>query len=189
MKNFERRLLPLLHLEVIIGSCHSLERANSTRNQTKTTLNTLASQHYEMCCEDCFTCRYLKLGQFNLRARPNVVFDGEDGMDADGLTRELCHMIMATMRDGKGGIILFEGQVDHLIPVHNEQYLASQYFKYAGQLIAYSFIHGGFGMTGLSRAIAEYLKSDDIDKCLQFLSVEDIPDLDVRQKLKQVLHT
>ena len=142
-----------------------------------------------MCCEDCFTCRYLKLGQFNLRARPNVVFDGEDGMDADGLTRELCHMIMATMRDGKGGIILFEGQVDHLIPVHNEQYLASQYFKYAGQLIAYSFIHGGFGMTGLSRAIAEYLKSDDIDKCLQFLSVEDIPDLDVRQKLKQVLHT
>ena len=39
MKNLERRLFPLLHLEVIIGSCHSLERANSTRNQTKTTLN------------------------------------------------------------------------------------------------------------------------------------------------------
>ena len=39
MKNFEWRLFPPLHLEVIIGSCHSLERANNTRNWTKTTLN------------------------------------------------------------------------------------------------------------------------------------------------------
>ena len=34
MKNFETRLFQLLHLEVIIGSYHSLERANNTRNWT-----------------------------------------------------------------------------------------------------------------------------------------------------------
>ena len=113
------------------------------------------------------------------------MFDGEDGMDAEGLTRELCHMMISSMRDGKGGIILFEGQIDHLIPVHNEQYLASRYHKYAGQLIAYCFIHAGFGITGLSRAITEYLKTE-MNECLPYVSQDDIPDLDIREKLKQV---
>ena len=48
-------------------------------------------------------------------------------MDADGLTRELCYMVMANMTDGKGGIVLFEGEMDHLVPVHSEEYLASDY--------------------------------------------------------------
>lgn len=145
---------------------------------------TIRASHDTNILRDMF--RYLKSRQFNLRARPNVVFDGEDGMDADGLTRELCHMMMSRMRDGDGGIVLFEGQIDHLIPVHNEQYLASQYYKYAGQLIAYCFVHGGFGITGLSRAIAEYLKSGEVNECLPYLSEEDIPDLDIREKLKEV---
>lgn len=145
---------------------------------------TIRASHDSNILRDMF--RYLKSRQFNLRARPNVVFDGEDGMDAEGLTRELCHMMMSSMRDGKGGIILFEGQIDHLIPVHNEQYLASQYYKYAGQLIAYCFIHAGFGITGLSRAITEYLKTAEMNECLPYVSKDDIPDLDIREKLKQV---
>ena len=96
--------------------------------------------------------------------------------------------MMSSMRGGEGGIVLFEGQIDHLIPVHNEQYLASQYYEYAGQLIAYCFVHayGGFGITGLSRVIAEYLKSAEVNWCLPYLSEEDIPDLDIREKLKEV---
>ena len=43
---------------------------------------------------------------------------------------------MSRMRDGVGGIIHFEGQINHLIPVHNEQYLASEYYKCGGHLIA-----------------------------------------------------
>ena len=65
---------------------------------------TIRASHDSNILRDMF--RYLKSRQFNLRARPNVVFDGEDGMDAEGLTRELCHMIMSSMREGKGGIIL-----------------------------------------------------------------------------------
>ena len=85
-----------------------------------------------------------------------------------------------------GGIILFEGQIDHLIPVHNEPHLASQYYKYAGQLIAYCFIHSGFGITVLSQAITEYLKTPEMNECLPYLSKDDIPDLDIREKQKQV---
>jgi hypothetical protein len=70
----------------------------------------------------------LKCGNFNLQAKPDVIFTDEAGIDAEGLTRELCHMVMATLRDGKGDIMLFEGVVGHLIPVHNEQYIASKIF-------------------------------------------------------------
>lgn len=58
---------------------------------------TIRASHDSNILRDMF--RYLKSRQFNLRARPNVVLDGEDGMDAEGLTRELCHMMMSSMRD------------------------------------------------------------------------------------------
>lgn len=67
-----------------------------------------------------------------------------------------------------------------------EEYIASDYFKYAGKLIAHSVLHAGFGLTGLSRAITEYLVTDDAHSCLPYLMEEDIPDLDLRGTLKQV---
>ena len=130
--------------------------------------------------------RLFKCGSFNLQAKPDVVFSDEAGIDADGLTRELCHMIMASLRDGKSGILLFEGKIDHLIPVHSQEYVASKYFVYAGKLIAHSVIHAGFGLVGLSRAIVQFLIEDDMQKCLTFLSVEDIPDHDIQVKIKEV---
>ena len=57
---------------------------------------------------------------------------------------------MATIQDGKGRVQQFEGKTDHLIPVHNEEFIASHYFEYVGKLIAHSVIHAGFGLVGLS---------------------------------------
>ena len=79
--------------------------------------------------------RYLKWRQFNLEARSNLrmmVKKGWKGMDLP----ENFATCMSRMRDGEGGIIHFEGQINHPIPVRNEQYLASEYYKCAGQLIA-----------------------------------------------------
>jgi hypothetical protein len=73
------------------------------------------------------------------------------------------------------------------MPVHNEQYLASQYFVYARKLIAHAVLHAGLGLVGLAKVIKEYLIEDDIDHCLKYLSVEDIPDLDIQNKIKQVM--
>ena len=80
--------------------------------------------------------RMLKSGNFNLQAKPDVTFSDEAEIDTEGLTREQCHMVMAALRDGKGDIRLFEGVIGHLLPIHNELYLASKYFEYAGKLIA-----------------------------------------------------
>ena len=49
-----------------------------------------------------------------------------------------------------------------------EEYIASDYFKYAGKLIAHSVLHAGFGLTGLSRAITELnLSGDQLIELLQ----------------------
>ena len=122
-----------------------------------------ASQDYGNIVRQMF--RLIKSGQLNIKAKPNVVFANEAGIDADGLTQELCHMVMATLQDGKGGVQLFEGKTAHLIPVHNEEYIASHYFEYVGKLIGHAVIHAKFGLVGLSRAIAMYLISEDIDSC------------------------
>lgn len=68
----------------------------------------------------------LKRGGLHLKATSNVIFRDEEGMDADSLTRELCHMVMANMTGGKGGTVLFKGEMDHLIPVHSEEYIKLQ---------------------------------------------------------------
>ena len=80
-----------------------------------------------------------------------------------------------------------EGVIDHLIPIHSEEYVASKYFEYAGKLIAYSVVHAGFGLVGLSKAIVHYLVEDDLQQCLTFLSVEDIPDIERRNTVKEVI--
>lgn len=47
-------------------------------------------------------------------------------------------------------------------------------------------MHAGFGITVLSWAITEYLQTPEMNEYLPYLSKDDIPDLDIREKLKQV---
>lgn len=47
-------------------------------------------------------------------------------------------------------------------------------------------MHAGFGVTGLSRSITEYLESSQVNECLPYLSKNDIPGQHVHEKLKQV---
>lgn len=67
--------------------------------------------------------------------------------------------------------------------------VASKYFIYAGKLITHSVIHAGFGLAGLSKAIVEYIiNEDDMQSCLTFLSVEDIPDHDIQNIIREVMY-
>lgn len=47
-------------------------------------------------------------------------------------------------------------------------------------------MHAGFGITVLSWAITKYLQTPEMHEYLPYLSKDDIPDLDIREKLKQV---
>ena len=87
--------------------------------------------------------RLLKQKRFNLQAVPDIRFVDEEGIDAEGLTREFLTCLTTAIREGEGSMVIFEGEYPHLVPCHNTDLLASRIFFYIGQLIAYSITHAG----------------------------------------------
>lgn len=53
----------------------------------------------------------------DVKKAPDVEFEGEDGMDASGLTREYLYLLLSKIRGGDGTTVLFEGQPGHLSPL------------------------------------------------------------------------
>ena len=128
----------------------------------------------------------LKRKEIETKKIPDVTFIGEDGIDAEGLTKEFFSIVMNSLKCGTGGYVLFEGSDDHLLPIISEEYHQSGYFKYVGQLIAMSVLHAGFGMTGISRTLSVYLASDDVVESMCHLSISDVPDYGIQEILHEV---
>ena len=74
---------------------------------------------------------------FSLRKRPNVHFEGEEGYDAGGLTRDFFSSTMKLVYASHNGF--FEG----VVPAQNMHLVLSGKFKAIGRFFAHSFIHGG----------------------------------------------
>ena len=128
----------------------------------------------------------MKRGEVDAKTMVDITFIGEEGIEAEGLTKEFFTIIMNSLKSGTGGYVLFEGASDHLLPIINEEYHQSGFFKCVGQLIAMSVLHAGFGMTGVSRALSVFIATDDMIKAACHLSVEDVPDYGVQEILREV---
>lgn len=144
----------------------------------------VVDRHSPTLVRDLF--KKLKRDELNLTKEPDITFLGEDGIDANGLTKELCHMIVQGLRDGSKGYVLFEGQPDHLLPIHCEEHIQSNLFVYTGQIIAFAFLHGNIGFLGLSRAITHYLVTGNINCAIEYLCKNDLPDITVRMAVGEV---
>ncbi|KAL9977187.1 hypothetical protein ACROYT_G014565 [Oculina patagonica] len=130
--------------------------------------------------------KMMKRGEVDVRRELDVEFLNEEGIDASGLTKEYLNLLMTGMANGTGGLILFEGAPDHLLPIHKEEYLQSGYFVYVGKTIALSVVHGGVGFLGMSRALVQYLITGEMMAALPELTLMDVPDLTVQMCLKEV---
>ncbi|KAL6463171.1 hypothetical protein MHYP_G00275620 [Metynnis hypsauchen] len=87
--------------------------------------------------------------------------------------------------EGNGtSTVLFEGQVDHLIP-STSQVLVSDLFLMAGKMIGHSFLHGGPLLAGLSSAIIHVLLGGSLQTTTILL--EDVVDIDIRETLQLVV--
>ena len=129
-----------------------------------------------------------KMG-LDIKATPDVEFKGEDGSDASGPTREYFYLSMSLLTTGDSSIRLFEGQKDHLMPIHCVESLDSMLFYYTGVMISHSFLHDGYPIVGISRAAVAYIITGSIDEAIPFLSIEDVPDYELRKLLDKVLYT
>ena len=141
------------------------------------------NRNSESILRDVF--KKMKHGEVDAKAMVDITFIGEEGIDAEGLTKEFFSIVMNSLKSGTGGYVLFEGAADHLLPIINQEYHQSGFFKYVGQLIAMSVLHAGFGMTGMSRALSVFIATGDMTKAACHLSVKDVPDYGVQEILRE----
>jgi hypothetical protein len=90
---------------------------------------------------------------------------------------------------GYKGIRFFEGEKGHLTPMYDYDLLSSGIFQIVGKMILHSVLNGCRGLAGLSSAVTSYILSGSRDTILEFLMVKDIPDLCLRENLREVLYT
>lgn len=153
---------------------------SSLKEETTQMLNISREKVLHQCI------RLLKMKKINLSATPDVSFLGEEGIDAEGLTREFFTSLMTAIRVGESGIILFEGEFPNLVPIHSTDALHSGLFLMVGQLIAYSFTHSMIPLNGVSPAVACYLVHGKIELACDLLTMNDVVDLELRYIIGRV---
>ena len=130
-----------------------------------------------------------KKGNPCFRSNLRVKFENEGAVGEEPV-REFFSILMGFIQNGlylddPGRLtMLFEGETDHKIPVPNALLCNSGLYTSVGLMIAHSFLHGGPPLYGLSPAVLEFWTRESIS---EVVTIEDIPDYDLRQALKEVL--
>lgn len=123
------------------------------------------------------------------RSNLRVKFENERAV-GEGPVREFFSILMGFVQNGlylddpEQLTMLFEGETDHKIPVPNALLCNSGLYTSVGRMIVHSFLHGGPPLYGLSPAVLEFWTRESISEAV---TIEDIPDYDLRQALKEVL--
>ena len=140
---------------------------------------------------DIFLCYKGKRNKLN--ALPRIRFEEEEGAGS-GPVREflLCaiKMVDEGMKISSKPTIFFEGETDHRIPLHDQASRVTGSFKAIGRIIAHSALHGGPSIHGISPAIVHYLcnSAKELEDNPPPLSLNDIPDIELRKCISEVRH-
>ena len=129
--------------------------------------------------------------KFNLRAPLNIQFVSlgviEPGIDAGAPRREFFYLLTKELVRGTfNGMQLFEGEIGHLVPINNYELVSSHIFEMVGKMILHSLLNQCQGVEGISPAVASYIFSGNWYSVLEHLSLRDVPDPCLRQKLQEV---
>ena len=107
-----------------------------------------------------------------------------------GPIREFFVCAMKILQEGIHGdgrpIVYFEGESDHLLPIHNQLLQQMGTYTCIGKMIGHSVLHGGPGFYGISQVAKHYWTHDDLQKSPPPMVIEDIPDLNMRETIKEV---
>lgn len=109
-----------------------------------------------------------------------VTFIGEEAVDDGGPRRELFSFLMKDAFSSSG---LFSGWPSNVAPVHNVDAVATNKFYLVGKMIATCLVQGGEPPLCFAQAVADYLV---FNKVMCPPCFDDIPDPEIRERLKQV---
>ncbi len=142
-----------------------------------------------MICSSKYLRKYKKPA-FDITKPPNVEFSVEFGVDGGGPSREYFHLLMESLwKSQAGGITLFEGQPDHLVPSHNYDFVSGvclfwqNYFALIAKQVQWC-------AWNITTCVASCLISGRRDAVVEKISLQDIPDVQssvqqVSRKVKQ----
>lgn len=108
-----------------------------------------------------------------------VTFVSEAAVDEGGPKREYFRLVLRELSNNNA---LFDGSSERRIFRHNLIELQGSSYLIAGRIIALSLIYGGPAPHFFARAVAEYI----LGISPYTVSIEDIPDYGVQQKLLKV---
>ena len=116
-------------------------------------------------------------------------FEGEQGVGL-GPVREFFVCALKIPQDGIQGegrpVLFFEGECDHLLPVHNQIVQQMGIFTCIGRIIGHSILHGGPGLHGLSPVAKHYWSHGDLTSNPPPMELQDIPDFNLREAIQEV---
>lgn len=114
--------------------------------------------------------------QFQLTKSLDVHFLNEQRADLRGATKEFFHDTLACFANiDPGG----------LIPFYGVDAVATGCFEIAGKAVA-RILHDGQGFVGLAPCLQEYLVTGCVDEAMGLVSLDDLPDLNLKQILEEV---
>ncbi len=125
---------------------------------------------------------------YDMRKPCKIVFEGEPALDGGGPKREYFTLLLASLLSPRIPVRLFEGQSGRILPIHNADALRAHMFKVAGKMVASSIVNGCSGFSYFSPAAYTYLVTNSIEKVLEIVSVEDVPDTEILDVINQVRH-
>ncbi|XP_070532702.1 uncharacterized protein [Ptychodera flava] len=136
---------------------------------------------------------YLNASTQILRGRPEVEFsDSKETCDIGGPRREFFSLLMQSIMTGYLAVeddeddevmLLFEGEMDHKILVHDDILLGKEIFNVAGRMVQHSIMWGGPGLVGIAQSVKDYLRTGSQYEVV--LSLTDIPDMEMRDALQK----
>ena len=163
------------------------EEFQNTTKKTKTQ-RIQVSRLQEDFSSDVFV--FYKNQTVDLRAQPRVVI--EELAVGEGPRREFFSILMKLIYCGFniGGrsqvTHVFEGEVDHKIPIANALLTEAGFYKTIGKMFGHIYIQGGPLFYGLSPAISHWLCYENLDVHPPPLVVKDVPDFELQTLLEQV---
>ena len=130
----------------------------------------------ETIFSDCVAI--FKQRSFDFKKPLKISFDGEPDIDGGGLRREFFTIVIHSMLSPSATPRLFEGRNGHFLPMHNTDALRANLFKVAGRMVASSIMQGGPGFPVFPLSVYSYFQNPTPDDLTEYLSQEDVVDLD-----------
>ena len=109
----------------------------------------------------------------------------EDAADVGGPKKEFFYLILQGLLSSTSPHI-FEGALDHKIPVHSQQAVLQEIYLMTGKAIAHAAIHGCVPTVGLAKPLKEYVVSGCPEAASKMVTIDDIPDPSIRKIVEDI---